>query len=577
MLDLKIINGTIVDGTGRAGYRGDVGVQDGRIVAVGTVDQPARQTIDATGKIVSPGFIDVHTHYDAQVFWDPALTPSSLHGVTTIFGGFCGFSIAPLHPDAGDYLMRMLSHVEGMPLETLQQGVPWDWQTFGEYLGKLEGRLAVNAGFCAGHSAIRRWVMGERAVGHAASPQEVEQMAQLLRESIEQGAMGFSTSLSPTHCDGDGMPVPSRHATREEVLALAKVASEYEGTIVELIPDVANFTEQAYHILTDVSLAAQRPVNWNVVAIQNLSEASLAGARFRLGATDYARERGAEVIALTIPEAPGVRINFYSGFILDALPGWEQLFCLPFAERCEKMRDRAYRRELLASGTSAQAGSMAAMLHFDRLLIAETFSDASAGYRGRTVGEVARETGAEPIDVMFDVALADDLKTSFMPQNGDNSHATFVERAKLWRDDRTVIGGSDAGAHVDAIDTFALTTAVLGRGVREFGVITLEEAVQQLTQKPAQLFGLRERGEIREGWFADLVVFDPATMGNTPTYTRYDLPAGAGRLYSDATGIDHVIVNGTPIVANGELTGATPGRVFHPGRDTATRRIPAAA
>lgn len=576
MLDLKITNGTIVDGTGKPGYRGDVGVKDGRIVALGTVSEPALKTIDATDKIVAPGFVDVHTHYDAQVFWDPAVTPSSMHGVTSVFGGFCGFSIAPLHPDAGDYLMRMLSHVEGMPLESLQAGVPWDWKTFGEFLGKLEGRLAVNAGFCAGHSAIRRWVMGPRAVGHEATPQEIEQMAQLLRESIAQGAMGFSTTMSPTHSDGDAMPVPSRAASREELLALAKVCSEFEGTITEMLPGV-DFNEDTYKILTDFSLAAQRPVNWNLVAIQNASPAAVASAQVKLKATDYARERGAEVIALTLPMAATVRMNLFTGFIFDAIPGWFEMFRLPLAERMEKLRDKNYRQQLLAQAKSPAAGAMGGLLNFDVLKIDETFCAETEKYNGRMVGEIARAEGREPIDVMMDIALADGLKTSFMPSGRDDSYATYVERAKLWRDDRTVVGASDAGAHMDSIDTFAFTTAMLANGVREHKVMSLEDAVQQLTQKPAQLFGLRERGELREGWYADIVIFDMDTVGCGKTYTRYDLPAGAGRLYADSTGIEHVIVNGTPIIANGELTGATPGRIFNPGRDTATRHIPASA
>jgi N-acyl-D-aspartate/D-glutamate deacylase len=576
MLDLKIINGTIVDGSGRPGYRGDVGVKDGRIVALGTLGEPAAQTIDASGKIVSPGFIDVHTHYDAQAFWDRALTPSSLHGVTSIFGGFCGFSIAPLHPDASDYLMRMLSHVEGMPLESLQQGVPWDWKTFGDYLGKLEGKLAVNAGFCAGHSAIRRWVMGERAVGHEATEQEIADMADLLRQSIRQGALGFSTSLSVTHNDGDSAPVPSRSASRHEVMALARVVAEFDGTIAELIPGV-DFNEEVYQILTDFSLNTQRPVNWNAALIQSAKPDVIAAAEHKLKATNYARAQGAEVIALTTPQAATVRMNFFTGFILDALPDWFKLFKLPLDERMQKMRDPEYRRHLLERGTSDEAGALRVLLAFDNLKVDEAFSDATRPYIGRTIGDIARAEGKAPFDVMLDLALADNLKTSFMPGHADNSRATFVERAKLWRDDRTVVGASDAGAHVDSIDTFAFSTMMLGLGVREYGVISLEEAVQQLTQKAAQLYGLRERGEIREGWFADLVVFDPATVGAGPTYTKFDLPAGAGRLYADAYGIEHVIVNGTPIVAHGELTGATPGTIFHPGRDTETRRIPAAA
>jgi N-acyl-D-aspartate/D-glutamate deacylase len=238
MLDVLIQGGTIVDGTGGAGRAGDLGIRDGRIVAIGQIDEEARQTIDATGKIVAPGFVDVHTHYDAQAFWDGTLSPSPFHGVTTVMGGNCGFSIAPLTAEAGDYLMKMLSRVEGMPLESLEAGVPWNWSSFGEYLDRLEGRLSVNAGFMVGHSAIRRCVMGERAVGEQATEAELADMVELLRSSLAEGGMGFSSTISSTHNDFDGNPVPSRHATREEILTLARQVRDFSGTTVEFLPGV---------------------------------------------------------------------------------------------------------------------------------------------------------------------------------------------------------------------------------------------------------------------------------------------------------------------------------------------------
>jgi N-acyl-D-aspartate/D-glutamate deacylase len=266
MLDLIIRGGTLIDGTGGPPRPGDLGVRDGRIVAIGTIAEDAREVIDAAGKVVAPGFIDVHTHYDAQVFWDGTLSPSPFHGVTSVIGGNCGFSIAPLCESAGDYLMRMLARVEGMPLESLKEGVPWDWESFGEYLDRIEGRLSVNAGFMVGHSAIRRVVMGERAVGHEASEEELEAMLVLLRDSLAQGGMGFSSTVSPTHNDGDGQPVPSRHATREEIVALAGAVRDYPGTTIEFLPGVGAFSDEQKELMGDLSLAANRPVNWNVLA-----------------------------------------------------------------------------------------------------------------------------------------------------------------------------------------------------------------------------------------------------------------------------------------------------------------------
>ena len=312
MLDLIITNAQIIDGTGAPAYEGAIGVKDGKIASVGDVDEAAQHTIDAKGQVVCPGFIDVHTHYDAQVFWDGTLSPSCYHGVTTVFGGFCGFSIAPLSPDAAPYLLNMLARVEGMPVSSLTEGVPWDWRSFGEYLAKLEGGLGVNAGFMAGHSAIRRVVMGERAVGHEATDAELDAMADLLDKSLDEGAMGFSSTISPTHNDADGQPVPSRHASREELVRLAGVCRDHAGTSLEFLPGVGYFSDDVIQLMSDLSTAAQRPLNWNV-----LSAGPDSLMENQLSATDVARANGGEVLALTVPQPITLRINLYGGFIFD--------------------------------------------------------------------------------------------------------------------------------------------------------------------------------------------------------------------------------------------------------------------
>ncbi len=569
MLDVLIQGGTVVDGTGEAPRQADVGLRDGRIVAIGKIDEEARETIDAKGKIVSPGFVDVHTHYDAQAFWDGTLSPSPYHGVTTVIGGNCGFSIAPLVPEAGEYLMKMLSRVEGMPLESLEEGVPWNWQSFGEYLDLLEGKLSVNAGFMVGHSAIRRTVMGERAVGSEATEEELAEMVTLLRKSLEEGGMGFSSTISSTHNDFDGNPVPSRHASREEIMTLSRQVRDFEGTSVEFLPGVG-WGEEAANYMADISLAANRPVNWNVLVPNSQN---IAHAEQQLAATDIARKRGAEVIALTVPQPMTIRINFHSGFIFDSLHNWAPLFRMPIAERIAFLKDPANRAQLDKDAHN-EASPMHMLANWEMFTIDQVQAESLKAYRGRRIGELAKELGKTPFDTIVDIALEDNLQTYFMPPTMGEDDETWRMRADLWRDDRTVIGASDAGAHLDMIDTFAFSTQVLGEGVRKRKLITVEEAVHQLTEVPARLYGLRERGVLKEGWHADVVVFDLNEVGLCATYTKFDLPAGAGRLYADAEGIEHVFANGVEIVREGTDTGARPGTILRSGKHTRTVEVP---
>jgi N-acyl-D-aspartate/D-glutamate deacylase len=571
VLDVIIKGGKVVDGSGGPARVSDVGILDGRIAAIGEIEEPAREEIDASGRVVAPGFVDVHTHYDAQAFWDGTLSPSPFHGVTSVVGGNCGFSIAPLSADAGDYLMRMLARVEGMPLESLEVGVPWDWKSFDDYLTRLEGQLSVNAGFMVGHCAIRRVVMGERAVGHEATADELAQMVTLLRASLSEGGLGFSTTISPTHNDGDGMPVPSRHASREELIALAGAVREHAGTTIEFLPGIGAFDDDKKQLMTDVSLAANRPVNWNVLAP---TAANPQLVEDQLSASDYARERGAEVLALTVPQAMTVRINLHAGFVFDALYGWAELFRMPVEERKAFLRVPENRSKLDTDAHDERSGLLRALAVWENLTIDQVHAPENEKFLGRSIGDIADEFGKTPFDAMVDIALADDLRTSFMPPLFGDDDASWKLRGETWLDDRTVIGASDAGAHLDMIDTFAFTTQVLGNGVRERGLLPLEEAVRQLTDVPARLYGLKERGRIEQGWRADLVVFDESSVGCGPTHTRFDLPGGAGRLYADALGIEHVFVNGIEIVRGQEDTGKRPGTVLRSGRDTETVTVP---
>jgi len=574
MLDLKIVGGTIIDGSGGVPYAGSVGIQGDRIVAIGDINEDAARVIDASGKVVAPGFIDIHTHYDAQAFWDPTFSPSCYHGVTTILGGFCGFSIAPLSPESGAYLLPMLARVEGMPADTLRAGVPWDWRTFGEFLDRLEGRVLLNAGFFVGHSAVRRLVMGERANAGEATDAEIAAMRDLVDQSLAEGALGFSTTVSPSHNDSEGNPVPSRFASREEILTLASAVREHEGTSLELLPNLQRFDQEQVNLLVDYSLAGGRPVNWNVLVVSDGGEQDRERVDRLLEASRVARARGAEVLALTFASAPTIRVNFVSGFVFDSLPGWAPLFKLPLDKRLEVLKD-PFVRDTLEQAAGNSGGGLN-LNCWDEYLVIEAFSPDTKRFEGRKIGEIARELGKSDFATLIDIVVADKLRTSLMREAKGNDAAGFKLRGELWHNDMTIVGASDAGAHMDMIDTFAFSTLLL-QNAREFGVMSLPEAVHQLTQVPATALGIRDRGLLAQGLYADLVVFDGENVGRGPVYTRYDLPGttAEGRLYADAIGIDWVVVNGQVVVRDGEVAQVRPGTVFRSGRDTVTRGIPA--
>ena len=572
-MTVAIRGGTVVDGTGAEPYRADVVLEGERVASIAPANGNdagvgADTVIDASGMLVAPGFVDLHTHYDAQLFWDPTASPSPLHGVTTVLGGNCGFSIAPLSADGADYITRMMARVEGMPLAALRSGVPWDWRSFGEWLGRLDGRIAVNAGFLVGHSTLRRLVMGERAVGGAASAEDLDAMEAALHASLDEGALGFSTSQVHTHNDGDGNPVPSRSASRAEMERLAAAVRPHEGTTIELIVAgcLNGFTDEEIDFMATMSLLADRPVNWNVLGVSAMNP---DGAWSQLGAGSAAAERGATVMALTLPHTMQIRLSFEHGAILDGLPGWREVFALPYTERLAAFSDPETRRRLDAGAQSDEAGILRHLAVWERLIFEETFAPENGTVEGRTVGEVARERGVAPFDALLDVVVADGLRTGLRPPIGE-SEQDWVLRVQAWQDPRSIVGGSDAGAHLDTMCGAVYSTSMLGDAVRTRGLMSWEQAVRQLTDIPARFYGLRDRGRLVPGAFADVVVFDPATIGHSPVRTRDDLPGGASRLYAEATGVRHVLVNGTEIARDGEFTGATPGTVLRSGRDTET-------
>ena len=562
MFDLVIRNGTVVDGTGSPGFSADVAVQEGRVVAIGEVSESGKQEIDATGLTVAPGFVDVHTHFDAQVFWDQTLSPSPLHGVTTVISGNCGFTIAPLEPEHGDYMMQMLARVEGMPLTSLQEGVPWNWRTFEEYLQAIDGTLMPNAGFLVGHSALRRTVMGERSVGEFASAEELQKMKDLLAQSIDAGGLGFSSSWAKTHNDADGEAVPSRHASQDELIELCSVLKDSDAVALEFIPTIERFDEEVYQLLTDMSVAADKPLNWNVIFVNARQSEAIEE---KLQASNFAAEQGGRVIALTAPMPAVSRLCFESGFLLDTLHGWAEPMALPYKEKVALLSDPERRKQL--NEDAQQPSAFRGIARWERLAVGEVTKEHLKHFEGRSIGEISEELGKSPWETLCEIVVEDDLKTGLYPPAAGDNDESWELRKMLWNDDRCLIGASDAGAHLDFLATFNYSTYLLA-AARDRGLLELESAVHKLTDVPARLYGLKDRGRIEEGWWADLVVFDAQNVAPDEIEVREDLPGGGWRLYSEAIGVHHVFINGEQAVEDGAFTEARPGTLLRSGRDT---------
>ncbi|MEU5042253.1 N-acyl-D-amino-acid deacylase family protein [Streptomyces griseorubiginosus] len=572
MLDHVIKGAAVVDGTGAAAFTADVGIRDGRIAAIGDIGEAARTTEDATGLVLAPGFVDPHTHYDAQLFWDPYATPSLNHGVTTVAAGNCGFTLAPLNPDRpedADYTRRMMSKVEGMSLVALEEGAPWSWNSFGEYLDALEGRIAVNAGFMVGHCALRRYVMGQDAVGGQPSEEQLGEIVRLLHEAMEAGAWGFSTTQSSTHSDGDGKPVASRHALPAELLALSRAVGEHEGTQIEAIVAgcLDQFSDAEIELFVEMSAAAGRPLNWNVLTIDSAVPERVPRQLF---ASERARKAGGRVVALTMPILTPMNMSLGTFCALNLIPGWGPVLALPVPERIERLRDPDVQKDLLRHSQSKEAGVFRRLTNFGRYVIGDTYSEQNRGLSGRVVEDIAAERGLEPFAALVEICAADDLRTVLWPMPTDNDPASWAMRAEAWQHEDVLLGGSDAGAHLDRMCGAPYTTRFLGDCLRGRKLTSLEQAVKMLTDDPAQLFGLRERGRIEEGFHADLVLFDPERIAAGTATLVHDLPGDSPRLDAKAIGIRAVWVNGVEAIRDDVVSGAVPGRVLRSGRDTRT-------
>ena len=561
MLDIVIRGADVCDGTGAPRRAADIGIAAGRIAAIGPITDRARREISGDGLTAAPGFIDVHTHYDCQVSWDPALTPSSWHGVTSVVMGNCGFTIAPCRPTQRELLMEMLLYVEGMPTEALRAGIRWEWETFPEYLDAVvRARPAINVAAFIGHSAVRSFVMGDAAVERAATAAELSRMQDVVREAVRSGAIGFSTSESPTHFFGSGVPVPSRVAPRDEIVALSRVLAEVGRGVIEIAPlhligaTDDKLADQEFYV--EIARAAQRPVTWAPL-LANPYDPS--GALTIIEAAAAAQRAGAAVHPQVGCRPLEVQVNFAAaGIAVANNPFWKPIVDLPPAERRARLASPAFRDELRRM--SAGRGIVAALAtSWHHIALRQSPLPAHAPWLDRSLADIAAARGADEVDTLLDLALESELACCFGSAIMNVDEAVV---AQLLRHPAGIVALSDAGAHVDTLADQGFTTTLLAHWVRERGVLSLEEAVRLVTRVPAQLYGLRDRGTVLPGAAADVVLFDATRIGLQRTETARDLPGGAARLIQRPIGIEHVIVNGEVLVDRGAQTDARSGSVL---------------
>ena len=568
--DLIVRNGHVVDGTGLPRRRVDVGVRGGKVVKIGRLDsETAQEEIDATGLIVAPGIVDAHTHYDPQITYDPFATMSCFHGVTTVLAGNCGFSAAPVrHGDEG-FLGDIFASVEDMDPAALA-GVTWDeFETFREFMDSRRDKLGVNFACYVGHSNIRRWVMGDDAITREATPAELSAMRTVLAEAMAAGASGLSSSSAPTHNDIHGRPVPSRLAAKEEILALAEEVGTYGAGSICYLPAsaVSGITQADYRFLIEIGERAGVPIIIQGIGGRSKVDAPVDAWTEAVEFLDEATARGAPVYSLLIARPFDRVIGFdETNHLWTGAQSWHRMTRLPVDRRAALLRDPAAREEMRhgienynrdpAKGTTLPAPQ------WDSVWIDTAPSMAAADYQGRSVAELAKARGVAPGDFALDLALADNFETKMRWRTETPEWSQAVEKAQ--RDPRMIIGTSDGGAHLAKDDQADWSSYFLGSWVRDRKVWSLEEGIRQITQVPAALLGFHDRGTLKVGGWADMMVFDPETIGPWRKEFVRDLPGGAGRYRAYGHGVHATIVNGVPIVREGELTGRLPGVVVRP-------------
>jgi N-acyl-D-amino-acid deacylase len=559
--DLLIKNGWVVDGSGRPRYRADVGVSAGKIAAIGRIRESAREVLDAEGQVVAPGFVDGHTHMDAQVFWDPLGTCSCWHGITTVVMGNCGFTLAPCAKEDRHLVIRNLQRAEDISLEAMEAGIEWKWKTFAEFLDTVDGLpKGINYSGYMGHSALRTYVMGERAFDQAASEDDLRAMEAELRSGLRAGAIGFTTSRSPSHETPDRRPVASRLATWDEVRRLVGVMGDMNAGIFELAGegvdrDTSNPALADYHRrLRELAVETGRPITFGLFSRRDAPEAWRAYVKL----LEDTAAQGGRMTAQVHSRALSAVLSFKTHLPFDRLPVWRELRALPLDEQKRRLRDPEMRQKLVAAARERAErkaiGAEPRPAVYEWIHVMDTVHGPH-----RSVAEIAQARGVDPVEVMIDLGLETDMEVFFLQPIANENQEVALE---LIKNPRTVVTFSDSGAHVSQLMDASLQTHLLAYWVRTKQALTLEEAVRMITFDTATMWGFSDRGLVREGMAADLVVFDPDTIAGEMPEVVNDLPAGARRLIQRCRGVAATVVNGEILLRDGKHTGALPGKLL---------------
>ena len=557
MYDLLLKSGRIYDGSGMPSSYADVGISGGKIVEIGRLNGGAKRTLNVDGLAVAPGFIDPHTHLDAQLFWDPLGTSSCFHGVTSVVVGNCGLSLAPAKPEDRDAVIKSFVRVEAISRRVLEEGIQWKWKSTAEYLDALGTRLGINAAALIGHIAVRHNVMGEDAVERQATAEEIAKMKELVRQGMEAGAVGFSTNQNPRHIREDKKPVASRLAADEELGSLLDVLAEMNSGVVQLSGGGADARGRIAYA-AQMARRTGRPVLWQSInhswSRPNHWEEMLANTQ------RVFKEEGLPIYAMTQAKPFQNRYTLLDAQCFDEFPTWKSAMFSPVPLRKQMFADSAMRKKLRAEAIEDQSPSVFPR-RWDVIFVDHVKLPKNKIFERKTVQEIARAEGKDGLDWFLDISLEEELETRFVHTNTQGDPNAVCE---ILKHPAVMIGQSDAGAHMGYDARFGYSTAFLGCWVRDHGIMSLEEAVNKLTFRVASVFGLSDRGLLRAGFAADIAVFDPATVNTLePEYVQ-DLPAKETRMIQKAAGVPHTVVNGEVVIQDGAPTGAFPGKVLRP-------------